>query len=47
MENFDLKGFVEQILLYFLRVFVYFGFAEEADYNGFYEYVNGKPVDAE
>lgn len=41
MENFDLKGFVEQILLYFLKVFAYFGFATEDDVKGFEGYVNG------
>ncbi len=42
MENFDLKGFVEQILLYFLKVFAYFGFATQEDVDGFEDYVNGE-----
>lgn len=39
MENFDLKGFVEQILLYFLKVFAYFDFATDEDVAGFEKYI--------
>lgn len=42
MENIDFKAIIENILLYFLKVFAYFGYATEEDVAGFEAYVKGE-----
>ncbi len=38
----NFKALIENILLYFLKVFAYFGYATEEDVKGFEGYVNGE-----
>lgn len=38
----DIKAIVERILLYFLEVFAYFGFATQEDVDGFKGYIDAQ-----